>query len=248
MTSPVQIIGHAGAAGFHPCNSAESINKAIELGVDRIEIDVLSTSEGVLVLVHDRKLLIEGKKNPIASLALEQLRSIIPGTLTLEDAANLTDGRIPLLIDIKGRHYVNPLIDAIRSMGHDSRVSASSTHARVLKQLHMTFPEMSLGLSRGHSLTRVPSERGRSLLGAALSLGQVIPTIAVAKWCGARDLMIQHHICTWALVAAAHRAGLHVNAWTVDQPIDIRRVIAAGVDGVISNRPDLVFDELVNRE
>ena len=67
------------------------------------------------------------------------------------------------------------------------------------------------------------------------------------KWCGASEFMINHHICTMALVAAAHVAGYKVNVWTVDRPSDIRRVIAAGVDGVISNRPDLVVEEL-NRE
>ena len=106
----IQIIGHAGAAGFHPRNSLASIEKALELGVDRIEIDVLSTREDTLVLVHDTQIMFNERRGPVRGLSLDEVRISIPGALTLEDAHQLTSGKIPLLIDIKGRHYVQSLI------------------------------------------------------------------------------------------------------------------------------------------
>lgn len=245
MPSPkIEIIGHAGAAGFHPHNSLASIEKALELGVDRIEIDVLSTREDTLVLVHDTRIIFNERRGPVAGLSLDEVRISIPGTLTLEDAHQITSDRIPLLIDIKGRHYVRSLVESIQEITSTDQVSASSTHARVLKQLHQTFPDMSLGLSRGHSLTKIRNRHLRWLVGRVVSVAMTVPTLAVAKWCGAQELMIQHHTCSLVLVKAAHAMNCKVHVWTVDLPDDIQRVIRIGVDGIISNRPDLVIDEL----
>jgi glycerophosphoryl diester phosphodiesterase len=240
----IEIIGHAGAAGFHPHNSLESLQKALELGVDRIEIDVLSTREETLVLVHDTKIAFNNRRGPVSSLSLDEVRVSIPGALTLDEAHELTSKRIPLLVDIKGRHYVQSLIVSIEAIAATDPVSASSTHARVLKQLHCRFPEMSLGLSRGHSLTKIRNRFLRGLVGRVVSVAMTLPVLVVARQCGARELMIQHHTCTRLLVLAGHLASRKVNVWTVDKPEDIRRAIRIGVDGIISNRPDLVFDEL----
>ncbi|CAN5867310.1 glycerophosphodiester phosphodiesterase [soil metagenome] len=242
----IEIIGHAGAAGFHPHNSLASLEKALDLGVDRIEIDVLSTREDTLMLVHDTKVFFNKRRVPVSGLSLREVRVSIPGALTLDDAHKLTSGRIPLLIDIKGRHYVQSLASSISEISASDHVSASSTHARVLKQLHRMFPAMTLGLSRGHSLTRIRNRFLRGLIGRLVSVVMIVPTLVIAKWCGSRELMIQHHTCTLALVRVAQVLGYKVNAWTVDNPEDMQRMIRIGVDGIISNRPDLVLEELAH--
>jgi glycerophosphoryl diester phosphodiesterase len=139
---------------------------------------------------------------------------------------------------------VRSLIESIEAILTTDSVSASSTHARVLRQLHKRFPEMSLGLSRGHSLTKIRHHFLRRLAGRVVSVGMTLPVLFVAKRCGAKELMIQHHTCTRLLVIAAHAARLRVNVWTVDYPDDMRRARRIGVDGIISNRPDLVLDVL----
>ena len=244
----IEVIGHAGAAGFHPHNSLESLQKALELGVDRIEIDVLSTREETLVLVHDKRIVFNNRRGPVGSLSLDEVRVSIPGALTLEEAHELTTRRIPLLLDIKGRHYVQSLVASIELIAATDPISASSTHARVLRQLHYKFPEMSLGLSRGHSLTKIRNRFLRGLVGRIVSIAMTLPALIVARQCGAGELMIQHHSCTRLLVSAAHMAGFKVNVWTVDNPEDIRRAMRIGVDGIISNRPDRVFAELSQNE
>jgi glycerophosphoryl diester phosphodiesterase len=240
----VEVIGHAGAAGFHPHNSADSLRKAIELGVDRIEVDLLSAAGDMLVLAHDAQVLIDGRWEATHMLTVDRLRDILNGMVTLEEAAALSAGGPPLLLDIKGRHYVTPLLQAIAEDDAQRRMSACGTHARVLRRLRRAFPAMRLGLSRGHSLTKIQSRRLRRIAGFAVSLAQVLTLLPASKWCGAQEVMIQHHICTIPLVAACHAVGLRVNAWTVDDPEDIRRVLGAGADGVISNRPDRVIHEV----
>ncbi len=241
----VEVIGHAGAAGFFPHNSADSLNKAIELGVDRIEVDILTAAGDVLILAHDASMLIDGAKRHTHALELTELRSVLDGMLTLEEAIEMTADRIPLLLDIKGRHYAGPLIRAIGSTPHGRNMSACGVHGRTLRELGRAYPEMSIGLSRGHSLNKVKPRFLQRVVGSVLSVAQIPTLIGVAKWCGAREVMIQHHICTRALVWAAHLAGLRVNAWTVDLPSEMRRVLRSGADGIISNRPDLVFDEMM---
>ena len=244
----IEIIGHAGAAGFYPHNSLASLKKALELGVDRIEIDVLSTREGILVLVHDRKIVFNELRGPVSGLSLDDVRVAIPGVLTLDDAHQLTSGSIPLLIDIKGRHCLDSLVASITEISATDQVCASSTHARVLRQLHRAFPSMSLGLSRGHSLTKISNQHIRGLVGRVVSVAQILPMLVSGKWCGANELMVQHHTCSLLLVRIAHANDFRVNVWTVDNPDDIQRMIRIEVDGIISNRPDLVFDALKRTE
>ncbi|CAN5638577.1 glycerophosphodiester phosphodiesterase [soil metagenome] len=239
--SCLEIIGHAGAAGFHPYNSAESIQKAIDLGVDRIEIDLLGTLDGDLLLIHDVSQTVEDREQLVEQLTTEQVRTNNPEVLTLANAYELTSGKVPLLIDVKGKQSTRALIAALRRFDVGDNVSISSTHARVLRELRHAFPHISLGLSRGHALTRIPSRKLKMLGGQTLSLPQIGQIIALSKWCGATDVMVEHHLCTRLLVRSAHQTGFRVNAWTVDIPSDIERVQKSGVDGIISNRPDRVF-------
>ncbi len=243
----VEVIGHAGAAGFFPHNSRDSLAKAIELGVDRIEVDILTALDDVLILSHDASLVYEGSLQETRNLRLDELQVILTGLLTLEDAIEMTGDRFPLLLDIKARHISGPLIAAIEATPAKHRLSACGVFARTLRQLRQTFPTMQVGLSRGHSLTRLRNRYLERIGGILLSAPQSFTLTLSAKWCGAREVMIYHQMCTRLMVFACHLAGLRVNVWTVDEPRDMRRVLASGADGIISNRPDLVMEVLTNR-
>jgi len=85
---------------------------------------------------------------------------------------------------------------------------------------------------------------GRAVLSRALRLATPLPLIAAMRAFGATETMIQHRVCTDRLVHLVHKNGRRVNVWTVDRPEQMRRFIAMGVDGIISNRPDLVHEAL----
>jgi len=74
-----------------------------------------------------------------------------------------------------------------------------------------------------------------------------LPFITTARLIRAENLMLNYRICSPRFIRAAHRSGLRVYAWTVNNPKPIQRMIAHGVDGVISNRPDLVQEALGQR-
>jgi glycerophosphoryl diester phosphodiesterase len=242
----IEVIGHGGAGDFFPGNSRESIEQALTIGVDRIEIDVQRSADGDLVLVHDDSFLLHGRKVPAEEITTAQFRQLLPGLLTLDDLVELNRDNVPLLLDVKHPGYEPDLIAAIRRHRLASTVAASSTHATVLRRLKRAFPEMRLGLSTGHMATGIPWRAGRFLVSRTLRLVIPVPLLAAMRLCGATETMIQHRVCTPRLVEAVHKAGYRVYVWTVDRPEQMRRFVGMGVDGIISNRPDLVKERLEN--
>jgi glycerophosphoryl diester phosphodiesterase len=248
MTSLVrprpEVIGHGGAGDFFPGNSRASIEQALKIGVDRIEIDVQRSADGDLVLVHDDTFLLHDRKIPTDEITTAQFRQMLPGLLTLDELVELNRDNVPLLLDVKLPGYEPDLITAIRRHRLAPTVAASSTHATVLWRLKRAFPEMRLGLSTGHMATGIPWRAGRFLASRTLRLVTPLPLLAAMRLCGATETMIQHRVCTPRLVHAVHDSGRRVNVWTVDRPDQMRRFIEMGVDGIISNRSDLMKEEL----
>lgn len=239
-----EIVGHGGAGDFYPGNSRESIELALKIGVDRIEIDVQLSADGDLVLVHDERLDISGRKVPIDEISTRQLRTLLPGFLTLAEAIEVIGNRAPLLLDVKLPGYESALIRAICDFDLASTTIVSSTHLLVIQRLRRAFPELRLGLSTGHMATWHRYGITRRMSSMALQVLTPVPLIQAARLARATDVMIQHRVCTPWLVRKAHASGIKVYAWTVDRPLAIKRVRQHGVDGIISNRPDLVWEAL----
>jgi glycerophosphoryl diester phosphodiesterase len=236
----IEIIGHGGAGDFYPGNSRQSIEQALKIGVDRIEIDVQRSADGDLVLVHNDQFLLHGRKTPTDEITTSQLRAMLPGLLTLDELVELNVDRVPLLLDVKLPGYERPLIEAIRRHRLAPSAAASSTHPIVLWRLKRAFPAMRLGLSTGHMATGKDNPVLRAVFSRTLRVVTPLPLVAVMRLCGATETMIQHRVCTRRLVHTVHAWGRKVNVWTVDRPDLMRRFIGMGVDGIISNRPDLV--------
>lgn len=235
----IEIVGHGGAGDFYPGNSRESIEKAIELGVDRIEIDVLATGDGDLVLVHDHKITLDrGTRTPVRAMPTNAVRERFDSMLTLDEFFVLVGPTMPLLIDLKQPGYESAIAHALR--GQERRNTwISTTHARSIRTLRRQLPWVEFGLSSGHMANAVnwPVVGPYALIGIQMLIP--LPYVAVARLCGASMLMVNHRACTPFLVRLAHRAGLRVDAWTVNRIAGLERIKAMGVDAITSNRPDL---------
>jgi glycerophosphoryl diester phosphodiesterase len=244
----VEVIGHGGAGGFFPGNSRPSIEKALELGVDRIEFDVQLDGDGQLVLVHDGVLRdAAGRKRPVRQMATAEIRETLSGLLTFDEAVEVIDGRVPLLIDVKDPGYEPRVIEAIRRHNLDSTAIVSSTDARTIRRVRAAFPAMRLGLSTGHMAGHNLVKGAQLAVTHGLRYATPLLLLRAVRWCGATETMIQHRVCTARLTRLFHARNLRVNVWTVDQPAAIRRVLALDVDAVISNRPDLVLELAADR-
>lgn len=219
------ITGHRGAAKLEPENTLRSIQKAIDLGVDQIEIDVHLTRDGHLVVIHD--MTVDRTTNghgAVADLTLQEIKQLDAGKgeriPTLQEVIDGVRGKVILQIELKGPGTAEPVVRAVEQNGiADEVVLTSFVHDR-LREAHQLNPKISLG-----ALWSKPPED---------ACEQAIEM-------GAEALHIQHQHIDAALVQKAHAAGLKIRAWNPDTIEEMQRVIDLGVDAVGSNRPDLLI-------
>jgi len=247
-------IGHRGAAALAPENTLRSFRAAIASGVDLIEFDVLDLPRGPLVLAHSDHLeeVSHGAaKGRVRDRSLEELREVAPELPTLDEALAFFVDEAPevgLHVDLKLRTRLDELGASLERHGLSSRSVVSGTHRQSLQalaraapaaRLGLTYPEDKLEISRRPHLWPIVS------LGlASLRVSASIRVPRLVRGAGATAVMLQHRLVTPSFVERAHGMGLPVLAWTVDEPADLARVEAAGVDGVVTNDPSIFVGTL----
>jgi glycerophosphoryl diester phosphodiesterase len=242
-------IGHRGAAALAPENTLSSFRAAVAAGVDLIEFDVLDLHRGPLVLAHSDHLeeVSHGAATGrVRSRSLEELREVAPDLPTLDDALAFFVDEAPhvgLHVDLKLKTRLAEVGAAVERHGLSSRCIVSGTHPSSLQavsraaprvRIGLTYPEDKLEISRRPYLWPIVSLGLTSLRASA---GIRVPRLA--RRAGATAVMLQHRLVTASFVERAHAIGMPVLAWTVDEPTDLLRVEAAGVDGVITNDPTI---------
>jgi len=220
---PLIRVGHRGAAALAPENTLPSFEAALAHGVDAIEFDVLDAGPGPLVVAHSR----------------EEAGS---GQPTLDEALDFLAGRdVGLHVDLKLTTRLAEVVDALDRHRVAERSVVSSFHLPSLRavsaraahlRIGLTYPEDRYGVSKRRVLK--PAVRLGTL---ALRRVVVARVPAMLARPGAQALMLQHAVVSAAAVARAHAAGAAVWAWTVDDPVELARLEAAGVDAVITNDP-----------
>jgi glycerophosphoryl diester phosphodiesterase len=220
-------IGHRGAAALAPENSLAAIEAAIELGVDLVEIDVVSDG-GTLRVAHGRSELTAS--SPMLVEALELVASSETG----------------LLLDLKSIGAEREIVAAIRAAGLLERGVVGSSHAASLRSLKEIEPSLTTGFSYPFDRVGLSTRRAaQPLISTGLAgMRRLLPARIGRMLARARaDAAMLH----WALVSRrlverCHARGAAVLAWTIEDDAALRRVLAAGVDGVIANDPRLVGD------
>ena len=249
-------IGHRGAAALAPENTLRAFRAAVATGVDLIEFDVLDLRHGPLVLAHSDHLdevshgAVSGR---VRDRTLEQLREVAPELPTLDEALAYFVEEAPgtgLHVDLKLKTRLDELGRALRHHGLEERTVVSGVHVQSLRavaraapnvRVGITYPEDRLSISRKPYLWPIVS-LGLTSLRASIPFR--LPRLA--RRAGASAVMLQHRLVTASSVERAHAAGLPVLAWTVDEPADLQRVVAAGVDGVITNDPRIFVATLAS--
>ena len=230
-------IAHRGGAGLAAENTLEAFQRSYDLGVRYLETDVRLTADGQLVAFHDARL---NRVTPAAGLVrshtlgeLAELPVLGGQPVPSLPAVLAAFPRACFTLDLKTRAAVGPLADLLTATGLASRVCVAAARGRWLRELReLAGDDLCTALS-WRDLAHLAS-RPRGSYGAAafahipLRLGQ-IPIF--------RD----------DLVARAHAAGVRAIVWTVNDADTMHRLLDAGVDGVITDRPDLLREVLVAR-
>jgi len=244
----VTITGHRGAAGLAPENTLVAIRKGISFNVDRIEIDVQQTADGVVVVRHDETLdrttngegLIKDKtflevKNLDAgrSYSSEYKGEKIP---SLEEALQTVNGQCDLIIEIKkGNDFypniVENTIELIKKYNARDWCIIHSFNIDVLVRANQLMPDLRL-----HRLW-VYKFRGLPLI-----YDGSFNSMDIDKYSFIEEYSIMYNFANQGIINQLHKHGKKVNVWTVDDKKHINRLINLGVDGIITDRPDLMVD------
>jgi glycerophosphoryl diester phosphodiesterase len=239
-------IGHKGVAALEPENTLRSLRRAVEIGCDLVEFDVLDLDDGTLVLAHSDDLFEVSHgaaRGQVRSLRLVELREVAPELPTLDEALELL-GRheeVGIHVDLKWHGYEDATAATIRRHGIVDRTVVSSFHAHSLRRLASVEPDLARGYT--YPFDRRGMSRRRLLLPvtatALLGLRRTLPMRIAGMLDRARAsvAMLHHWVVSRAVVESAHARGAAVFTWTVDDRPTLERVIAAGVDGVITNDP-----------
>ena len=239
-------IGYA-HRGFSPDgaeNSLTAFAAAVELGYTHLETDVRSTADGVAVTFHDpilnRMTNSTGRLQELPWARVRQARLLgrepIP---TLEEVLTAF-GDARFNIDVKSHAAIGPTLDALRRTNSWHRVRlAAFSHRRVLALRRAAGPAVAGALSPPEVLAL---KLGRFRLPAGLAGNSSLPPAAQVPL-GAAALPV----ITERFVAAAHRLGLQVHAWTINTRDEMTALFDLGVDAIMSDRADLLREVLIER-
>lgn len=230
---------HRGGAGHFPENSWPAFEHAVGLGYAYLETDAHATADGVLVAFHDRTLdRVTDRTGAIASLpASEVAAARIDGTEPIPLLADLL-GAWPDMrfnIDVKDAPAARPLAELLTKLAAWDRVCITSFSAARLRATRRLL---------NRTVCMAASPIGAAALRAGLPPGVIGPAFA-SRWVRCAQLPIG--LATAPIIGRAHRAGLQVHVWTVNDRDLMNSLLDLGVDGIMTDQTELLRDVLIAR-
>ncbi|GAA0210407.1 glycerophosphodiester phosphodiesterase [Actinomadura nitritigenes] len=232
---------HRGGASGRPENSMAAFQRAIDLGYRYLETDAHATADGVVVAFHDRTLdRVTDRTGAIARLPYAEVaKARIRGTEPiprLEDVLTAwPDARVN--IDLKDAPVIGPLAEVLHRTGAWDRVCITSFSTRRLAQMRARLP-----LFDAENVCMALGPRGLMALRARSYGGPTAKLVRLAAT-GIACAQVPYGLgpvpfVTESFIAEAHRLGLKVHAWTVNDPAAMNRLLDIGIDGIMTD--DLV--------
>ena len=239
---PIAFAHRGGAAGGVE-NSMLAFQQAVDLGYRYVETDVHVTSDGVLLAFHDRTLdRVTGVPGRLASLPYSRVKEARIGGSepipTLEDVLG-TWPQLRVNIDVKDMAATGPLVEVIRRTGSVDRVCVAAFSER---RVAVVRRALGPGLCTALGPSRVALLRAASMSRlAGLLAPRSVPCAQVPDRVGPLRLV------TPKLVQLAHRHGVRVHVWTIDDADEMRRLLDLGVDGIMTDRIETLRQVMIER-
>ena len=252
------VIAHQGGDGIWPGDTLYAFEKAVETGADVLEMDAHLTRDGHIVLMHDEEVdrTTDGA-GLIEDLTLEELQRLDAAYAWSNDGGKTFPYRgqgirIPTLEELfqsfpQMRYAIEikltqnpidkPLCDLIRKHNMQDKVMIASFHDGAMQNFRAACPEVATSASRGEVTQFV-------LLGKVFLSGLVTPQYQSIQPPYDPEESMNIPIMTARFIREAHAKNVRVEPWTVDDPELMRRYIEWGVDGIITDRPDLMIEIL----
>jgi glycerophosphoryl diester phosphodiesterase len=258
-----EIQAHRGGAGLAAENTLAAFGNALDVGVSTLECDVHITKDGIPVLSHERTYC--GQVIPLLTYA--ELATLHPLGLepipTLADLLGLLARReadaVGLNIETKfdvvhpdesapRERFVETVLGVLSGQAALDRSSIQSFDWAVLRLVRAAEPRLALNALTNTDKLEM-NQAGASPWLAGLDIDDFADSVAAAvSALGFDAISPSHTILTAAMVAEAHEAGLRVLPYTVDNETMMQHLVELGVDGLITNRPDLLRDVLASMD
>ncbi len=241
------VTGHRGAGGLAPENTLASIQLALDLGVDRIEIDVQQTKDNVIVVLHDRTLRrtttgVGYVKNKNYDEILKHsagykfnkyyVREKVP---TLDEVIQLINGKAELLIETKYSFMYYPnierhIINVIKSNNAKDCCKVISFNDRALFRIHKLDKEIKTGKLFVGKHANLP-----------LSWDKGVNLKPLKRYHFVDEIIVKHIYATKNIIDRVHGMGKELHVWTVNDLETIEKLVERGVDGIISDYPNMLM-------
>ena len=227
------VIGHAAAGGEAPENTLAGVRAALDAGAEAMEIDVQLCADGIAVLMHDATAdRTTNATGNLRELSLSALQAADAGSgeavPTLDQVLSLADGRLTVMCELKV-DFADPAVDTalvdavlatVRRQGAEAWCAMHSFHAETVRYARAQAPEISAAI-----ISVNVDDAGLDRL------------IAATLKRNAQAISLQYNCITPAFVRRAKQRQLSVWTWTPDTEKHWALVVAAGVDGIITNYP-----------
>jgi glycerophosphoryl diester phosphodiesterase len=233
------VIAHRGASGHAPENTLAAFRKAIALGATFIETDLHLSRDARFLAIHDDTVdRTTNGRGAVRDLTLADLRRLDAGSWFGSEYAGERMPTLEEILDFAKKNDVvfhleikpggswggeHALIGALRESGEIARTVILSFDSAILATIRQIEPTVMTGL---------------------LFEGQIEAPLERALEIGARQLVVRGDLVTPGMIGDAHKKDVQVVCWTVNHPAHMRLLMAAGVDGMISDYPDRVLATL----
>ena len=216
-------VGYRGARAYEPENTLRSFKKALELGVDAVELDVRKTRDNEIVVIHDAD--VKRTTNGaglVSDLTLKEIKSFateknerIP---TLDEALDFLDKKVKVFVELKETGNEEPVLAIVKKKKLTKNVIIVSFLEDSLRKVRELDSEIETGLIYA---------KHKNPIKTAMELN--------SKW-----LLALYRFMHTANVQKAHENGLKVLVWTVNTPEEAAEMAKKGVDAIASDKPDIL--------
>ena len=249
------VIAHQGGDGLWPGDTMYAFQHAADLGVDVLEMDLHTSKDGVLVLIHDETVdrTTDGT-GPVYNFTLTELQKLDAGYRWTQDNGQtypfrgqgitipsleqvfqaFPDKRMNIEMKQSGISLPQPLCDLIHKYKMEDKVVIAGFNDAVMKQFRDTCP--------GIATSAAQTEASWFILFSKVGLGFLISPNYQSLQVPQESQGI--NVMTAQFVRASHRRNIRVEPWTIDDPELMKTYIDWGVDGIITDRPDLMLQVL----
>ncbi|MFC7430426.1 MULTISPECIES: glycerophosphodiester phosphodiesterase family protein [unclassified Agrococcus] len=236
-----RILAHRGLATEAPENTLAAFRAADAVGATHVESDVRVSADGVAVLHHDASLeRVAGSSVRVEDATFAELQAIDlgggHGVPALADALEALP-HVRWNLDLKVPTAVAPAVRAIREADAVRRVLVTSFDERTRAEAVAALPGVATSASRAIMVRALAAVR-LGLRGTTSRALERVDAVQVPERAGRIRIVDERS------VAAFHAAGVEVHVWTVDEPAAMRRLVALGVDGIVTDRADVAMATL----